>query len=1050
MRSLLLSFLLLAAAFVTEAQPPCSTFPGMTPQTAIAVCGTTIFRQNAVNNCQNTPVNPPPCPDGLLTERSFWYKFHCYAPGTLGLGFLITPDMASDDFDWALFDVTGHPNLNDIYSDPTMHVSSNISGDLGVTGCTPAGIGNVNCPADPRYNRLATLQTGHDYMLMVTNWTPQPNPLGYTLNFTGGDAVITDPTVPVISNVATIGCNTSLLKVTFSKDIVCSSVTASGSEFSITPGTPAITSVVAQCPTAFSTITELTIQLQNPLAAGNYNLLVNPGSDANTFTDVCGNNMATGFSIPFTVTAIPPAQVTSVNYTGCAPTVLNVALTKPVWCTSVTPSGSEFSILPGNPAILSVQSTCGTGPNYIDQLQIVLQNPLANGNYQLVVNNGADGNTLIDTCNNSIAPGYNFPFTITQLTTPPVIQTVVFDECHPDKLVLNFDKPVACNTITAAGSELSVSPGVWPLNSITYNCTAGTYTSQITMNLANPLPAGNFNVVVGTGTDGNTLADTCFAFMPVGYTKAFVTTQAPAPIFDSVQFDNCNANYVRVFYSHPILCSSISANGSDFSITGPSAVNITGATADVTCGTVGYTRWVRLQLAAPINPAGNYVLHNGIGSDGNGIIDTCNARQNVNETIAVNVLGKPSAVFTGQVNWGCVNDTIVLSHPGGNGANSWNWSFSDGRTATGQNVSMSFPVATPTVTVRLIVSNSSCSDTTTQTFTLGNVFNAAFSSSPGDTICINTPINFTDASTGTISNYLWDFGDLTQFNGQNPPTHIYPVANIYNVQLIVTDNHGCKDTASRQLHVDASALIDFTGLKPQYCTGNIVSLQRVISRNVLSYVWDNGDGKTFINEVDVTFSYPNEGVYTITLSGIDKYCGPASISKTVPVYAVPRVNLGPDTVLCGSDRILIGVQPSPNYTYLWNTGETTSQIYTMAFFNIDYSLTADNHGCKGKDAMHVKVLPFCLIKVPNAFTPNNDGLNDELKALNADLAKDFSFKVYNRFGQLIFSTTNPLDGWDGKLKGNPAESGTYVWILSYIDPWTGNAVKEKGTSILIR
>ena len=77
-------------------------------------------------------------------------------------------------------------------------------------------------------------------------------------------------------------------------------------------------------------------------------------------------------------------------------------------------------------------------------------------------------------------------------------------------------------------------------------------------------------------------------------------------------------------------------------------------------------------------------------------------------------------------------------------------------------------------------------------------------------------------------------------------------------------------------------------------------------------------------------------------------------------------------------------------------------------------------------------------------------LNDQLKAVNADLAKNFSLKVFNRLGQLLFTTNNPLEGWDGRFKGNPAETGTYVWILSYIDPWNGKAIREKGTSILLR
>ena len=147
--------------------------------------------------------------------------------------------------------------------------------------------------------------------------------------------------------------------------------------------------------------------------------------------------------------------------------------------------------------------------------------------------------------------------------------------------------------------------------------------------------------------------------------------------------------------------------------------------------------------------------------------------------------------------------------------------------------------------------------------------------------------------------------------------------------------------------------------------------------------------------------------------------------------------------------MLIGVPPVANYTYLWNTGETTSQLYAYPLTR-NYTLTADNHGCKGYDALSIKVLNACLIKVPGAFTPNGDGVNDILKALNADLAKDFSFKVFNRMGQLVFTTTNSLDGWDGKFKGNPESTGTFVWMLSYINPWSGKAVQEKGTSILIR
>lgn len=1046
MRTLLLSFFFLLATYSVYAQP-CS-LPGMTPQTAIAVCGTTTFVQNSVTSCQGPPISGTgACGGSNASDNAFWYKFHCYQAGTLG--FVITPMNLSDDYDWELFDVTNVLTVNQVYTDETLMRSLNLCGSPnGITGCTPAGIDSINCGgATNLVNRLATLIAGHDYLLMVNNWSNSG--LGYSLSFTGGTAVITNNVAPVINSVTTLGCNTSALKVVFSKDIRCSSVTLSGSEFSITPGAPVITGVTSTCSSPQGTITELTIQLQNPLAAGNYNLIVNPGiEDGDTFKDVCGVDMATGFTIPFTVAAVPPVAITGITYTGCAPIVLDVALSKPVWCTSITqPNFSEFSILPGNPAITSIQSVCGTGPTYTSTVQIVLQNPLPPGNYQLVINNGGDGNTLVDTCNNQIPVGNSTPFNITVTTPPPVIQSIGFDECHPDKVVLNFDKPIRCASISAAGDEFYIIP-VWPVASISYTCTPGGLTSQVIMNLGASLPAGTRNVVINNSIfDGNTLSDSCFSFIPPGYSKSFTATQAPPPIIDSVQFNKCSPSTLKIFYNHPIVCSSIIPSGVQFFING-SSTNIVSATGDATSCVQGYSHSILLQLATPITTGGNYTV--GTWLTNNPIYDTCiKAPVLGSNSTVINIAGKPSAVFTSVVNWGCVNDNIVLSHPGGNGVNSWNWSFSDGSTATGQNVSVNFPVATPSVTVQLIVSNGSCNDTTSQTITLGNVFTVGFTTNVTDTFCINTPVNFTNTSTGNIVNYLWDFGDGTQFIGPNPPTHVYLTPNLYNVQLTVTDNHGCTSTHSKLLTVNTTAYIDFAGLKPQYCTGNTVLLTRKIAPTITSYVWDNGDGKIFTNEVDVNFSYANEGVYTITLTGQDKYCGTSTVSKTVPVYAVPKVALGPDTILCMSDVLLLGIPPVANHTYLWNSGETTSQIYTSPVTRT-YELTADNNGCRGYDAVSIKVLNACLIRVPGAFTPNGDGTNDYLKALNADLAKDYSFKVFNRLGQLVFATRNPLEGWDGRFKGNPESTGTFVWMLSYIDPWSGRAVKTKGTSILIR
>jgi gliding motility-associated-like protein len=113
-------------------------------------------------------------------------------------------------------------------------------------------------------------------------------------------------------------------------------------------------------------------------------------------------------------------------------------------------------------------------------------------------------------------------------------------------------------------------------------------------------------------------------------------------------------------------------------------------------------------------------------------------------------------------------------------------------------------------------------------------------------------------------------------------------------------------------------------------------------------------------------------------------------------------------------------------------------------------IVTNNIGCSDTAVQIVKVVGNCYIAVPNAFTPNNDGLNDYLYPLNAYKATGLIFKVYNRFGQVLFSTTNWTNKWDGTFKGQGADPGTYVWILQYTNKDTGKRVEQRGSTILIR
>ena len=121
---------------------------------------------------------------------------------------------------------------------------------------------------------------------------------------------------------------------------------------------------------------------------------------------------------------------------------------------------------------------------------------------------------------------------------------------------------------------------------------------------------------------------------------------------------------------------------------------------------------------------------------------------------------------------------------------------------------------------------------------------------------------------------------------------------------------------------------------------------------------------------------------------------------------------------------------------------TESQKYTLQVKSLA--------GCTAEDSIHVmvyKILPDLL--VPNAFSPNGDGINDVFRPIAIGIKEFLYFKVYNRRGELIFSTSAQNQGWDGNFKGAPQDADVYVWIAKGID-YLGKTIFKKGSVSLIR
>lgn len=223
-----------------------------------------------------------------------------------------------------------------------------------------------------------------------------------------------------------------------------------------------------------------------------------------------------------------------------------------------------------------------------------------------------------------------------------------------------------------------------------------------------------------------------------------------------------------------------------------------------------------------------------------------------------------------------------------------------------------------------------------------------------------------------------------------------------------------------------------------------------------SYTWSPSTYLTSTNIANPISVRPASDIrYTVSVTENLGCPKPVTANVWVRVYPIVIADAGPSdtSVVIGQPLILNGAGGDK---YAWSPATWLSN---PAIFNptalpendIVYSLLVSNAaGCKGTDSIRIKVfkLPPSFY-VPSGFSPNRDGNNDVIRPILIGMRSLRLFRVYNRWGQLLFSTSEKNRGWDGTLKGNPQDPGTYVWMAEG-ETYSGQVIKKQGTVILLR
>lgn len=180
---------------------------------------------------------------------------------------------------------------------------------------------------------------------------------------------------------------------------------------------------------------------------------------------------------------------------------------------------------------------------------------------------------------------------------------------------------------------------------------------------------------------------------------------------------------------------------------------------------------------------------------------------------------------------------------------------------------------------------------------------------------------------------------------------------------------------------------------------------------------------------------------------------------TVNVIVEPPIELrlnGDTSVVVGQVLQLTGSGAS---RYLWtpafglsdSTIANPTALYNLPAEQLIYTFIGYNDaGCRDSITLRIRVFSGApTVYVPTAFTPNGDGLNETLKPTLAGMQGLGFFRIFNRYGEMIFNTTSPYDAWDGRVKNQDQSTGLFVWMVQAID-YEGKTVQAKGTTMLIR
>lgn len=417
----------------------------------------------------------------------------------------------------------------------------------------------------------------------------------------------------------------------------------------------------------------------------------------------------------------------------------------------------------------------------------------------------------------------------------------------------------------------------------------------------------------------------------------------------------------------------------------------------------------------------------------------------------------------------CFKDTTVISS---GVISSWSWNFDDPTSGSSNTSSIQHPchVFTAVGTYNVIltaISNNNCQSSVILPISVTVPPVASFSV---NTVCLNSPTNFTDLSTGAVQ-WSWNFGDGGTSALQNP-SHVYLGFGTYVVTLVASAGGICTDTITDTIYVSPLPIIAM--MSDSVCVGESTSFTDasfIPAGSITNWNWDFGDPVSGTDNTsslqNPTHIYSSAGTYIVTLTATSAAGCQNSKTFSVVVFPGPTAEFSftPASPINLGDLVTFSDQSAGTpVQWWWDFGDGDTSVLQnpehsfpdISSYTVTLIVTTQN-GCTDTVKYPVEILHFAFY-IPNAFTPGVDGINDYFFGKGVGIV-EYEMDIFDRWGNHIFYCRindlpqTPPCMWDGKVEAGTSnervQEDIYIWKVKLLDIF-GETHKYIGTVTVVR